>query len=349
MSDSDPILILSQDYELFFQHSGSPEKCLFEPCDALLAFADRRGIKFTFYVDVGMILCMQRFADSSHELRRALNKISGHVESLASKGHDMALHIHPHWEDSRWIDGAWDFSNSRYQLAFFSPAEITELIGAYASRLANICGKQASSYRAGGFCVEPFELLRPGLEAAGISIDSSIVPGASLQDPEKGFDFAHAPDLGWWNFARSPRTPAAEGDFLEIPVTPQRLPLYFYWGRLVERLLRQVTSKRFGDGTSKAIGRREIVRRLAGQSRVAELSVDDAKAEHLLAGRILGSERRVWHLMGHPKLVSTAALASLDRFIDLMRMRQFATVDTLAGMIRGGEIPQSGHFPRVCD
>jgi hypothetical protein len=181
--------------------------------------------------------------------------------------------------------------------------------------------------------VEPFELLRPGLEAAGISVDSSVVPGAILNDPEKGFDFAASPDDACWPFSMSPATPEPGGDFLEIPVTPQRLPLHFYWGRLVERLLRQVTSNRFGDGTSKAIGRREILRRLAGKSRVAELSVDDAKAEHLLAGRNLRSERRVWHLMGHPKLVSHESLAMLERFIVAREIDQFASVDAFASSI----------------
>ena len=41
-------------------------------------------------------------------------------------------------------------------------------------------------------------------------------------------------------------------------------------------------SKPFGDGSSKRIGKSEIIRRLVGASKVAELSIDDAKAGHLL-------------------------------------------------------------------
>jgi hypothetical protein len=341
MPAEEPILVLSQDYELFFQRSGSAEKCLFEPCAALLAFAEQHGVSFTFYVDVGMLACMERYADQSHDLRREHTHISRHIEMLSSKGHDIALHIHPHWEDSRWQNGQWDFSNSRYQLAFFSADEIAEIVRSYAGRLGQICGKAPSSYRAGGFCVEPFDLLRPGLMEAGITVDSSIVPGADLKDPEKGFDFSAAPDVAWWNFRTGPTQEDADGDFLEIPVTPQKLPLMFYWGRLVERLLGPVTSNRFGDGTSKAIGRKEIIRRLAGQSRVAELSIDDAKAQHLMAARNRGARRDVWHLMGHPKLVSMESLSVLERFIEAKSIRRFATVDVLARMIRAGESPRS--------
>ena len=35
-----PILVVSQDYELFFRKSGSIGKCLFEPTDMLLYFTD---------------------------------------------------------------------------------------------------------------------------------------------------------------------------------------------------------------------------------------------------------------------------------------------------------------------
>ena len=34
------ILVVSQDYELFFGRSGSIDKCLIEPCEMLLNFAE---------------------------------------------------------------------------------------------------------------------------------------------------------------------------------------------------------------------------------------------------------------------------------------------------------------------
>ena len=75
MTAQSPILILSQDYELFFQRSGTIEKCLFEPCDALLKFAVSHGVRFTFFVDAGMLLAMQRNADSEPVLARMLSKV----------------------------------------------------------------------------------------------------------------------------------------------------------------------------------------------------------------------------------------------------------------------------------
>jgi hypothetical protein len=50
-----PVLLLSMDYELFFQRSGSIEKCLFEPTAMLLNFAEDSGVRLTFYIDAGML------------------------------------------------------------------------------------------------------------------------------------------------------------------------------------------------------------------------------------------------------------------------------------------------------
>ena len=63
-----PLLVVSQDYELFFHKSGSIEKCLFEPTDLLLDFADELGMKVTFFVDAGMLCRMSALAGESPEL-----------------------------------------------------------------------------------------------------------------------------------------------------------------------------------------------------------------------------------------------------------------------------------------
>lgn len=338
MTEESPILLLSQDYELFFQASGTIEKCLFEPCDALLKFAGVHGVKFTFFVDAGMLVAMQRYAASEPGLARMLSKVQRHIESLAAAGHEIALHVHPHWEDTRWINDRWEFSGTRYQLKDFQGDDVLRIFREYSGCLAKLSGQSPSSYRAGGFCVEPFAVLAPALTEIGIVIDSSVVPGATLHDSDKGFDFGGAANRDWWRFDSSPAVATEDGRFLEIPITPQQLPALYYWGRLAERLMGKVFGKKFGDGTSKAIGRSEIIRRLAGMSRVAELSIDDPKVLHLLAARNLRSRRGIWHLMGHPKLLSSRSLRILAQFIREMELDRSETIGTVAQMIKLREL-----------
>jgi hypothetical protein len=339
-----PLLVVSQDYELFFQRSGSLDKCLFKPCEMLLGFAEKRGIRITFFVDAGMLSRMQQLAGQFPVLQRDLSRVQQHIESIANRGHEIGLHIHPHWEDSRWHDGAWDFSGTRYKLDGFAADEVADIVHRYTGLLKDLCAGDVKSYRAGGFCIEPFGRIRDALLEEGITVDSSVVPGAVLQDDEKGFNFGAIADAPWWRFDESPLQEAGNGEFIEIPVTPQKLPFLHYWGRAADRLLKRQPPSVIGDGSSKAIGSREILRRLAGAGRVSELSIDAPKARQLHSAAILRQRRDVWQVMGHPKLLGAPSLRSLQQFIDDQRIRRFETVFELACAIRltSEPTPQKG-------
>lgn len=325
-----PALILSQDYELFFQASGSIEKCLIEPCDLLLEFANKKGLQITFYVDAGMLCCMQRFSVNNACIERQLTKIKNHIESLVRAGHEIGLHVHPHWEETVWRKDAWQFSGTRYQLRDFSDDEVAEIFRSYAAVLNGLADGGVKSYRAGGFCVEPFARIKSSLLEHGITIDSSVVPGAVLQDADKGFDFRRAPDNGWWRFSSSPAIPDSGGEFIEIAVTPLELSVFHYWGRLASHVTRNQGSGIIGDGTSKALGKREILRRLAGIGRISELSVDAPKVSHLLSRSLKRQDRDLWQIMGHPKLLGRSSLNVLSQFMDRMEIRRSITVAGLA-------------------
>ena len=79
-----PILVVSQDYELFFGRSGSIEKCLIEPCEMLLDFADMAGVKVTFFVDAGMLCCMGELARTDERIEKNLSRSTGDIASTAT-------------------------------------------------------------------------------------------------------------------------------------------------------------------------------------------------------------------------------------------------------------------------
>jgi len=132
--------------------------------------------------------------------------------------------------------------------------------------------------------------------------------------------------------------PCSDGGFLEIPVTPLMLPFFHYWGRAIDRVLERQPSGVIGDGSSKAIGKREIVRRLAGMGRISELSVDAAKAGQLLLSDVLRQKRSIWHVMGHPKLLAKSSLDALQKFISHKDIRRFESLSGLASAIHAGEL-----------
>ncbi len=339
-----PVLVVSLDYELFFKRSGSVEKCLIEPTDLVVDFANKRGIPLTFYVDAGMLCRMEGMAPKNARIASDYTRIKRHIASFVEAGHEIGLHIHPHWEDTSWSDDGWDFSASRYRLDQFSENEVRDIVARYSGVLKDICASDVKSYRAGGFCIEPFDQIRDSLLSEGIAIDSSVVPGACLNDPEKGFDFRSADDRGWWFFDDSPMQICSNGPFLEIPVTPLVLPRSHYWGRAVDRALGRQPLATFGDGLSRAIGRTEIIRRLSGRGRTSELSLDMAKVRQLVSQKTLRTRRDVWHIMGHPKLLGPPSLTYLSTFIERRRIKRFESVSGLAVSIGGPGSERSVHI-----
>lgn len=339
MASDGTTLVLSVDYELFFDRSGSVERCLIEPSDALIGAAGSMGARITFFVDAGMLVAMDRFAGKDRRLARMSDQVRRHIAEIATRGHDIELHVHPHWQDTAWRNGQWHFANTRYQLRDFPDDEIQGMFQSYCECLAGLSGRQPIAYRAGGFCVEPFDKVAVGLAKTGINVDSSVVPGASLTDADKGFDFRNTPQGDWWEFSESPLVAEQGGRYLEVPVTTQRLPMAFYWGRLFGRLRAERKSAYFGDGTSKSISKTEILRRLAGASRTAELSIDTPKAGNLLRNDAHMNSRTFWHLMGHSKLLSHQSLKILKTFVNRQKIQNFETLATLSQRIRNGSRP----------
>lgn len=332
-SNSVPAVVLSQDYELFFGSSGTVDQCLFEPCAVLCSFARARNSRITFYVDAGMLVAMKRYASHSRQLRADYDAVRKHVADLSRSGHEIGLHVHPHWQDSRWTKTGWDFADTRYKLSEFPDNEVASIVNDYADAIQDLAIEPITSFRAGGFCVEPFVRLAPTLSSLGITIDSSVIPGATLDDPAKGFDFSAIPNIPGWRFDNSPSNPSENGQFVELPITPLLLPITHYWRRLVDRLKPGPSSSSAGDGVSKAIGRREIVRRLLGAGRLSELSTDAAKAHHLSTRRARYPQRQLWHIMGHPKLLGRNSLDHLAGFLDFAGVERSITVTECAQTI----------------
>jgi hypothetical protein len=333
---SENTLILSQDYELFFHRSGSVENCLLRPSRALAEFARKRDFRITFYVDAGMLVCMRKYAPRFSAVNAMRDQVCSNIESLASEGHEIGLHVHPHWHATRWTDNGWDFSNTRYSPRQFRRREFVEICSAYANELSSVADTALTTYRAGGFCIQPFERIGEALRGLGIQTDSSVVPGMYLNDQDKSFDFRKVPDTPWWFFDDEPTNSVTSGRFLEVPVTSMRLSPFYYWGRAVDRLLKRQPPSVYGDGLSKGMGSISALRRLLALERRVEMSTDGPKALQLNSASRVGTAYRLHHVMGHPKLLSKLSLEQLAQYIDRHQISRFETVASLSREVRRG-------------
>src|SRR5688500_12830706 len=113
--------LITLDYEIFFgAASGSVERSLLQPVEALTRVAARHGAKLVFFVDAGFLVRLRAEMPKSAQLRDDHARVCRQVEALAAAGHEVQLHIHSHWEDSRWEDGGWRMDVKRYALQSFA-------------------------------------------------------------------------------------------------------------------------------------------------------------------------------------------------------------------------------------
>lgn len=321
---SDRVLLLGLDYELFFgSQPGSVQKCMLEPTQELVNLVHGLGCRITFFVDAGCLLALRQNNSTYPDYQLVHHQL----RNLVKSGHDVQLHIHPHWEDSHWKQesNSWYFDTSRYRLHDFTPSERTEIAVKYNDVLEEIVGYRPTVYRAGGWCLQPFDGIATALSTAGISVDSTVYFGGYSTDPGREYNFLEVQDEGVWRFSEDPAIKCDQGYFLEIPISTTVVPWHFHWlDQMRSRLSKNLNTK-FGDGQYMAHGMGYLWKRLT-QNSLAPASIDGGKARILPDVR----DQDFINVMGHPKSLTRASLESLKSYIqkhefDCLTIRNFAS------------------------
>lgn len=229
-------IIISFDYEMFFgDNPGTVQKSLLEPTSKILDALDYANGKATFFVDYLMLKYMLREDEKAqHEARLIIEQI----KDIVGRGHRIELHIHPHWVDAKYKDGQWDFSDfSHYMLNTFSEEEVTNMFIEGTNYLESLArevlpGYKIIAFRAGGWAVLPFSMLKKGFEMAGIMVDSSIMKGQVIHAYGYDLDFTTAPADSIYRFDDILKK-SDKGEFIEAQISAYKMnPITFYLRRL---------------------------------------------------------------------------------------------------------------------
>jgi hypothetical protein len=321
--------LLTLDYEVFFgRDTGTVARTIVEPTEALLRIADRHGVKLAFFVDAGFILRLRSEMARAPRLRREHDAVCRQVEALARGGHEVQLHIHPHWEDSRWGGDGWELDTKRYALQAFEPRAVEDIVARYCTVLRELAGPQAAfAYRAGGWVIQPFGKLRAALRANGVRIDSTVYAGGVSQSRVQPFDFRGAPAKSRWRFGADPLVEDPGGEFLEMPIASRRVAPDFYWRLALAKKLGGARHRAFGDGEAIALEREDFLRKLVAPT-TSVVSLDGYKASFLDDAARDYARRGLedFVVIGHPKAVTPYSLQKLDDY--LARRPEVATYAT---------------------
>ncbi len=320
MTSKRPIpLVISLDYELFFgPRSGSVEACLITPIEQLLPVLAPTAARLTLFVDAGFLLRLKHEGERHPQLLEQFERIRHQLLILSRQGHDIQLHIHPHWEDTSFDGAQWHTNTRRYRLQDFPAEQRSTLVARYKGILESCSEKPIFAYRAGGWCVQPFMPLRNALQKNGIWLDSTTYRGGFRGEVARFFDFRRLPRLPWWRFSDDPLVEDEQGPFLEVPISSYTLSPSFFWQfALLKRFGKQKFST-FGDGQAMPNTKDYYWQRLTRPT-LSPVMLDGFKAgqlENALRHHLKYNPDGVLNIMGHPKSLTPYSLKKLGEFLN---------------------------------
>jgi hypothetical protein len=322
-------ILLTFDYELFFgSKSGTPDECILVPTNKLLTIFREHNIKGTFFIDV---LYYMRLLESDATISDAL-KIKDQLQAIVAQGSRIELHLHPHWLEAKYVHGEWQFPTyGKFRLQSLSDQKISELFNLGTQILEDIARHVSPEYkviafRAGGFCVQPFDMLKKGFTDNKIIVDSSVAPGLFEKSGPRRYDFRDIADSSFYSFTDDPTFPNRNGIFYELPIAIYRITFLSKVLKKIIRLLYGPHDLAAGNGIG-IYAQGCWWNKLLPEIRM--ITLDGAINPNELERQITSSTRDAITVIAHPKSLTNSSFEcivnlSLKRykFLDIKDMLQ---------------------------
>jgi hypothetical protein len=309
-------VFLTYDYELFFgEPSGSVEKCIIEPTNNLRQIAERTGVKMVFFIDTGYLKKLIELKDNHQQVQYEYDLVFNQIHALVEEGHDCQLHIHPHWEDCSHDGKNWIMKTDRYKLDDFSDEDIERIVLEYKAILASVTKKKVTSYRAGGWCLQPFNRVHKVFKKAGLNLDSTVFPNGKFTAGNYYYDFTNSPKKSKWKFSSDLIKVDENGPFWEYPISNKLYSPLFFWRLFILGRLNPKDHKPMGDGypMSSPGMKKKMLTKGMNLSASADGYFVTKLNSVLKSNQQKGFEEMV--VIGHPKANTHFALKKLEQFI----------------------------------
>jgi peptidoglycan/xylan/chitin deacetylase (PgdA/CDA1 family) len=310
-------ILITLDYELFYTDNPSLEKCIINPTNELLKIVDPLGVKMVLFVDVGYLKCLEKYKNDYPNLRKDYELITKQMKDLCNKGHEVQLHIHPHWEDTTYDGKKWNFDLTRYRLSHFSEEETAQIVTEYTEILHRITGQKITAYRAGGWSAQPWEPIGKALKDNGVHLDSSVYPKGYYNSSEQWFDFRNVGfDKTSWKFSNDLTKEDSKGYFTEIAISAYKVMPFFFWNFALKRIFGIKKHSSISQDTASP-SKKQIARLLLWPSN-SVVSIDGFKASYLEKAFQFYKRKKLndFVIIGHPKAFTPFSLLKFKEFIN---------------------------------
>ena len=311
-------ILITLDYELFYDKNPKLENCIIHPTNEILKIVDPLNVKLILFVDVGYLKCLEKYKSTYPELEKDYLLITTQLKELCANGHEVQLHIHPHWEDSTYNGKEWHFDLTRYKLADFSDQEIHEIVTEYTEILHRITQQKLTAFRAGGWSAQPWDTIGEALQKNGIEYDTTVYPRGVLKSKEQWFDFKNVGfEKSRWKFSNDLTKEDSKGHFTEVAISALKVLPFFFWRFVVVRLLKIPEHVSISKGSAVGPSKLHILKLLTWPS-YSVVSIDGFKASYLEKAFQVYKKKNLedFVIIGHPKAFTPFSLKTFKKFIE---------------------------------
>jgi hypothetical protein len=329
---------LTFDYELFFgTRTGSIEKCMLEPTKRLLELSKKYQAPMVFFVDAGFLFKLNELSSENPELGKQHQAIIQQLQEIREFNCEVQLHVHPHWELSTYVDGQWKIPQDKgYRLGEFSKQEAQSIFAKYKKHLDDAIGYKTIAFRAGGWCIQPFEQIKEVFDNQGLVYDSSVVPGMRFQAGVYDVDFTNAPqNQDVWPFDSDPCSVDEKGKFIELPISSVRYNPMFYWELYLRGKLNRAAHQFIGDGSFIPQPGRKWETLTKSQWNHASCDGFYASRMAKITREFQKNSRDHLVFIGHPKGMTAFSFGALEKYLSEFHNKvEFQTFEKFHAEIR---------------
>lgn len=311
-------IFITLDYEIFYDKNPNLENHIINPTNEILKIVDPLNVKLILFVDVGYLKYLEKYKSTYTELEKDYQLITTQLKELCANGHEVQLHIHPHWEDTTYDGKEWHFDLTRYKLADFSEKEIHAIVTEYTEILHRVTQQKLTAFRAGGWSAQPFKVIGEALHNNGIVYDTTVYPRGVLKSKEQWFDFKNVGfDKTRWNFSNDLTKEDPKGHFTEIAISALKVMPFFFWRFVVVRILKISEHVSISKGSAVGPSKLHILRLLTWPS-YSVVSIDGFKASYLEKAFKVYKKKKLedFVIIGHPKAFTPFSLKTFKKFIE---------------------------------
>lgn len=312
-------LIFTLDYELFGNGAGSLYEHVFKPAENMNEIFKRYGYKYVNFVEAAELIKIKNTGNDQY-----IVNVEKQIKLMHTEGYEIALHIHPQWFNAKLLDNKWIMDYDEYNLAELSKNKINLYLDICIKYLRDVLGDAdylPTSFRAGGWLIQPSENIAHVLADKGIRIESTVYKGGLQR--YYNINFTNYPlGLYYWPFSKDVMHPDANGKIIEIPIHTE---MVYPWKMLSSKRKKIYSSAKRNKQTGK-----QLLLSYYDKIRFKyPMKYDFTKMTFIELKSMLENiieqdykydkQYKPIVLIGHPK--NMPDLESIDRFLDLIKSK----------------------------